>query len=915
MIKKLILAYFLFIITTLTIVAENNIDNIVHIPLTDSKDYKVDIVRIQHVGDETRITLEFPFSSTIGFYTGGTYTMRLNGNAFRFFYLDGKKYTYTTSNIRRITANGNSIIFVFPRISTAKFSLYECEHTSTKSCFNTVDADSGIAPTNDDPWRVLVKNQYSVPKNAWFSKTFTISNNIDNYGNEEELDVILDGSSNIKLVIQTKDAYGKKLDNYRYKFVGKIASTTDIALTFEDASRSFSKTIPVRFNTSTYKIDGVTPNRPFVIVNGDDITYPLSLVFDTTKPSGSSAEPTCRTTGVVNSIVKTFDLDVTEIGDNRYKCRTPENFSTNYELLDFITSVDSFSVEIGFDDQYIAYKTVNVEVYKRDALTAKAILEFMPEYEDYNSGKQTFVVVNKRAYSIVSNDTPDKIYLGGDTALYGPRKFNKDSVFLTGGVWKLTYQGHEMLLEVKGSYGRSSQLYFTVDGSGDLHPSEPLLQFTFDPESSLNILIKKNVTLAKVRGFLYSGTLWKSATLDPIKKEASFKVKECKNPFSIVSMAEASEFGWHPCGGHGNDGYYPESLNGAVRGTTISIEKKKNKPIVFNVLEGEVELDLSSSDENITLYDMETVDIKEKKVTSISANVLSPLQEQYLQETSLNVGDENSTVGTVNVQTNLDNVSYYIYNTDKVQVGHGKFTSFENLLDGEYGITFLDIPRYLTPEDKRVTVSGGIINIDVNYKAVANKKILVEDTEQFGLVQRFEFDHFELASTKNQLLTVKLSALSDDLDLYVRINGRPSLEYFDCRSWLTGEEDEVCTLEVKKGDYIYIGVSGEYMNYPGAGSWTNFTIKVNLDEDIDTDSDGIINRKDTDDDNDGLSDILELKYGLNPLNASDAQADFDHDGFSNAIEISMGTNIRNAKSKPVWAPIMIGDIVTFVPSK
>jgi hypothetical protein len=50
------------------------------------------------------------------------------------------------------------------------------------------------------------------------------------------------------------------------------------------------------------------------------------------------------------------------------------------------------------------------------------------------------------------------------------------------------------------------------------------------------------------------------------------------------------------------------------------------------------------------------------------------------------------------------------------------------------------------------------------------------------------------------------------------------------------------------------------------------------------------------------------------LDASDGQADFDNDGFSNAIEISVGSDIRNSTSKPIWAPVMMGDIITFIPS-
>ena len=87
---------------------------------------------------------------------------------------------------------------------------------------------------------------------------------------------------------------------------------------------------------------------------------------------------------------------------------------------------------------------------------------------------------------------------------------------------------------------------------------------------------------------------------------------------------------------------------------------------------------------------------------------------------------------------------------------------------------------------------------------------------------------------------------------------------------------------------------------------------LDVNESIDTDNDGIGNNTDTDDDNDGILDIDEIKYGLNPLSALDAQADFDSDGFTNAIEISVGSDIRDSTSKPIWVPILMGNMIIFV---
>jgi len=58
----------------------------------------------------------------------------------------------------------------------------------------------------------------------------------------------------------------------------------------------------------------------------------------------------------------------------------------------------------------------------------------------------------------------------------------------------------------------------------------------------------------------------------------------------------------------------------------------------------------------------------------------------------------------------------------------------------------------------------------------------------------------------------------------------------------------------------------------------------------DIDGDGIGNNADPDDDNDGMTDWYEIKYGLNPYDASDASLDSDGDGLTNLQESGYGTN-------------------------
>ena len=70
------------------------------------------------------------------------------------------------------------------------------------------------------------------------------------------------------------------------------------------------------------------------------------------------------------------------------------------------------------------------------------------------------------------------------------------------------------------------------------------------------------------------------------------------------------------------------------------------------------------------------------------------------------------------------------------------------------------------------------------------------------------------------------------------------------------------------------------------------------DEWLDTDGDGIGNNADTDDDGDGMSDDFENDYGLDPLDASDANEDLDGDGYTNLEEYQAGTDPSDRDDKP-----------------
>lgn len=61
----------------------------------------------------------------------------------------------------------------------------------------------------------------------------------------------------------------------------------------------------------------------------------------------------------------------------------------------------------------------------------------------------------------------------------------------------------------------------------------------------------------------------------------------------------------------------------------------------------------------------------------------------------------------------------------------------------------------------------------------------------------------------------------------------------------------------------------------------------------DTDDDGTPNFADTDDDNDGISDAVEIAAGMNHLMTGDAEGDLDGDGLSNLEEYLQGSDLNH----------------------
>jgi chitinase len=108
--------------------------------------------------------------------------------------------------------------------------------------------------------------------------------------------------------------------------------------------------------------------------------------------------------------------------------------------------------------------------------------------------------------------------------------------------------------------------------------------------------------------------------------------------------------------------------------------------------------------------------------------------------------------------------------------------------------------------------------------------------------------------------------------------------YFVVRAFVgsdeSGDSNEVsCAVPVADPDTDNDGYNDSVDAFPYDGS-----------EWVDTDGDNIGNNADTDDDQDGMPDAWETMYGLDPLDAADADTDLDGDGISNLDEYAGDSN-------------------------
>lgn len=175
---------------------------------------------------------------------------------------------------------------------------------------------------------------------------------------------------------------------------------------------------------------------------------------------------------------------------------------------------------------------------------------------------------------------------------------------------------------------------------------------------------------------------------------------------------------------------------------------------------------------------------------------------------------------------------------------------------------------------------------DDNYSGSVNSQFQ-KNTEGIDFSRFFEISSSLYSSFENATLTFEAKGIQIGGNL--RIND----VYYSLPSSPSGGGYETYTITLAKDAY-HSGNNELSMfseaNVFGDNDDFEFSNIVLTFNERDTDKDGYLDRLDTDDDNDGMSDVWELANGLDPQNANDARSDADGDNVVNIDEYRASTD-------------------------
>ena len=183
---------------------------------------------------------------------------------------------------------------------------------------------------------------------------------------------------------------------------------------------------------------------------------------------------------------------------------------------------------------------------------------------------------------------------------------------------------------------------------------------------------------------------------------------------------------------------------------------------------------------------------------------------------------------------------------------------------------------------------------------------------QIGVDSRMNADSFALSGRRENDVNWQLLGTKSVGDIFEELDDKPLHEYL----WHVDDYQEgdrvqfkikVCNqlgcVESEPSEVILVpvdsdgdGIIDEFDEFPSdPKEWKDY------------DNDGIGNNADTDDDNDGMSDEMELSYGLDSQYSYDLGRDEDDDGFVNLIEIMTGSDLHD----PLNTPAVKGRFISF----
>lgn len=192
-----------------------------------------------------------------------------------------------------------------------------------------------------------------------------------------------------------------------------------------------------------------------------------------------------------------------------------------------------------------------------------------------------------------------------------------------------------------------------------------------------------------------------------------------------------------------------------------------------------------------------------------------------------------------------------------------------------------------------VDYPAGIFTSEVKFSAQAGEVYYIAVDGYYNV----PLDFFEQGDIRLRILSVARYPLDVTINGNGTINSEPGL--VNCQTSCTVELDSGAVLSLTAQPdpgWRFSGWSGACSGNQLCPLTVNAATKVTAIFIPDADGDGIYNDIDPDDDGDGLPDVYELQYGLDPFDPQDAVLDADADGLHNLDEYTQGTNPLQADS-------------------